>query len=257
MVFGVCRRLLRETHDTGDAFQATFLVLARKAASIRKGKSVGSWLHGVALRVAHKARLEAARRARREQLRPPAATAEAADALTWGELRSVLDEELGRLPAPWRAPLILCYLEGQTQDEAARRLGWSKSTLRRRLERGRGLLRSRLARRGVTLSAGLLAPLLCDSNTSAAAAKMLTAATAKTALLFGTGQLTGTTTMPPVALAEGVLKSMILAKTRLAALAVLTLTLFAGAGLWAYQTVTEKATQVKSAEPPASVSDRS
>jgi RNA polymerase sigma factor (sigma-70 family) len=256
MVFGVCRRLLRETHDTEDAFQATFMVLARKAASIHKGDSLGSWLHGVALHVAHGSRREAVRRTRRERERPAPTVSETADAVTWGELRSVLDEELGRLPAPWRAPLILCYLEGQTQDEAARRLGWSKSTLRRRLERGRGLLRSRLARRGVTLSAGLLAPLLCDSNASAVAAKMLTATTAKTALLFATGQMIGTATMPPVALAEGVLKSIVLAKTRLAAAVVLTLTLFAGAGLWAYQAVTQKAPQVKSAEPPASVADR-
>ena len=141
MVLGVCYRLLRDTHDAEDAFQATFLVLARKAASIQKRDSVGSWPHGVALRVAGKARVESVRRSRRERLRPAPALAATGDAITWGELRSVLDEELGRLPSSWRAPLILCYLEGQTQDEAARRLGWSKSTLRRRLERGRGLLR--------------------------------------------------------------------------------------------------------------------
>ncbi|MCI0457689.1 MAG: hypothetical protein L0Z62_12025 [Gemmataceae bacterium] len=99
MVTGVCHRLLRETHDAEDAFQATFLVLARKATSIRKGESVGSWLHGVALRVARKARVEAARRARRERQRPAPAVPDAGDALCWGELRSVLDEELARFLA--------------------------------------------------------------------------------------------------------------------------------------------------------------
>jgi RNA polymerase sigma factor (sigma-70 family) len=235
MVVGVCRRLLRETHDVEDAFQATFLVLARKAASIRKGESVGSWLHGVALRVARKIRLEAARRSRRERARPAPAPADTGDDLTWGELRSLLDEELGRLPAGWRAPLILCYLEGRTQDEAARQLGWSKSTLRRRLERGRRLLQSRLARRGVTLSAGLFAPLLSATDASAALPRTLAAATVKTALSFGGGQAVGAAR--PVALAEGVLRSMAFAPGKLAAALLLTAGLLAVAGLgagWAF-----------------------
>jgi RNA polymerase sigma factor (sigma-70 family) len=149
MIFGVCRRLLRAPHDAEDAFQATFLVLARKSGSIRKSESVGSWLHGVAIRVAQKVRREVMRRSRREHsLQPAEAAVDSRDALTWGELRSVLDEELGRLASSFSAPLILCYLEGQTQDETARRLGWSKSTLRRRLERGRGLLQTSCHQRG-------------------------------------------------------------------------------------------------------------
>jgi RNA polymerase sigma factor (sigma-70 family) len=258
MVTGVCRRLLREMHDAEDAFQATFLVLARKAASIRKGESVGSWLYGVALRVASKARVEAARRARREGQRPAPAAAEAGDALCWGELRSVLDEELGRLSASWRAPLILCYLEGQTQDEAARRLGWSKSTFRRRLERGRRLLQSRLARRGVTLSAGLVAPLLSESATAGTLSTGFTASMVKTALLFGSGQWIGTTMRTePVTLAEGVLHSMVLAQCKLAAVMVLTIGLLAVSGLGAYQVMAEKVAQAPSAAPLPKALERS
>ncbi|HEV3117390.1 MAG TPA: sigma-70 family RNA polymerase sigma factor, partial [Gemmataceae bacterium] len=255
MVFGVCRRLLRETHDAEDAFQATFLVLARKAAAIHKRESLGSWLHGVAVRVAHGSRRAAGRRSRLERERPAPATVEASDRITWGELRSVLDEELSRLPAQVRSPLVLCYLEGQTQDEAARRLGWSKSTFRRRLERGRALLQSRLARRGVTLSAGLLAPFLCEPAASAAAAKVLTASTVKTALLFGAGQSIGPVMTPSGALAETVLKSMLLAKGKLAASVMLTLTMLAGVGLWAYHAAAQKRTGI-TAPVPASISNR-
>ncbi len=258
MVTGVCHRLLRKTHDAEDAFQATFLVLACKAASIRKVESVGSWLHGVALRVARKARVEAARRTRRERQRPAPAVSDAGDALCWGELRSVLDEELGRLPASWSAPLILCYLEGQTQDEGARRLGWSKSTFRRRLERGRRLLQSRLARRGVTLSAGLLAPLLSEPATAAALSTTLIATTVKMALLFGGGKRIGTEILAkPVTLAESVLKSMVLAQCKLTAVVVLTVGLLAASGLGAYQVVAEKFAQVPGAATPPSAVDRS
>src|SRR5579885_476710 len=119
MVLGVCRRVLREEQDAEDAFQATFLVLARRAAAIRKGGSVGSWLHGVARRVAARARAEAARRAAHERRRPAPPRANGADEIVWRELRTVLDEELARLPEKYRAPVVLCYLEGRTQDEAA------------------------------------------------------------------------------------------------------------------------------------------
>src|SRR5262245_28043277 len=150
MVLGVCRRVLRHADDAEDAFQATFLVLAQKAATIRKRPALGSWLYGVALRVARKARS-----GRRPPPGPeglPMTAPDASTALTVAELQSGIDEELGRLPERCRAPLVLCYLQGQTQDEAARQLGWSKATLRRRLGRGRELLRLRLARRGLSLS---------------------------------------------------------------------------------------------------------
>src|SRR5262245_30435497 len=141
MVFRVCRRVLRHEQDVEDAFQATFLVLAREARTIRKQGSLASWLHGVAYRAALKARSGATRRRRREaQADEPARPPALPDEISWKELRSVLDEELARLPERMRAPLVLCYLEGLTQDEAAQQLGCSKSTCRRDLERGRKLL---------------------------------------------------------------------------------------------------------------------
>jgi RNA polymerase sigma factor (sigma-70 family) len=257
MVVGVCRRFLRETHDAEDAFQATFMVLARKAASIRKRESVGSWLHGVAMRVARKSRIQASHRSLRERQRTLPAAADAGDAITWRELRTLLDEELGGLPGAWRAPLILCYLEGHTQDEAAYRLGLSKSTLRRRLERGRRLLQSRLARRGVTLSAGLFAPLLSESAASAALSKTWTIPAVKTALLFRDGQWTGTEIVTkPVAMANSALKSLVLAKYKLPALLLLTLGFLAGVGLCTYVAVTEKTAEVRGAVTPPEPSEQ-
>ncbi len=166
MVLRVCRRVLGDAHDAEDAFQATFLVLAQRAPAVRKGASVASWLHGVAYRVAGKARTRAARA--RPACAAPAAQGDAADEVSWREVRSVLDAELGRLPEECRAPLVLCYLEGLTQDEAARRLGWNARTLRRRLGQGRRLLRVRLERRGLALSAGLAAVLLTEATAPAA-----------------------------------------------------------------------------------------
>src|SRR5207253_11068614 len=125
--------------DAEDAFQAAFLVLARKLRTLRKHTSLASWLHGVAHRVALKARAQAAARRRREHQASRPGT-RLPDEVTWGELRSALDDELSRLPDKWRQPLILCYLESRTQEEAAAQLGWSKSTLRRRLEEGRPAL---------------------------------------------------------------------------------------------------------------------
>jgi RNA polymerase sigma factor (sigma-70 family) len=242
MVFGVCRRLLREIHDAEDAFQATFFVLARRAESIRKKESLASWLHGVAVRVAGKIRLEAARRSRREQCRPaPTDSVNLGDDLTWRELRAVLDEELDRLPARWRASLVLCYLEGQTQDEAAHRLGWSKSTLRRRLERGRRLLKVRLARRGVTLSAGLVATCLSGPAASAAVPATLTAATIRAGLCFAAGMAVSEVGgARAFALAKSVLGGMALAQTKILALCVVVVAFLAGGSLWAYQALAAK-----------------
>jgi RNA polymerase sigma factor (sigma-70 family) len=156
LVRGVCRRVLPRVQDAEDAFQATFLVLARKASSGGWQESVGSWLYEVAYRLAHKARAADLRRQARERpLVPVACPRQGPDAAS-RELGAVIDEELARLPEKYQGPLLLCYLEGHTRDEAARQLGCPLGTLKHRLERGRALLRSRLARRGITLSAGLL-----------------------------------------------------------------------------------------------------
>jgi RNA polymerase sigma factor (sigma-70 family) len=157
MVLGVCQRALRCRHDAEDAFQATFLVFARKAASIRKSLSLSSWLHGVALRVAARLKRSGVRRVRREQAARREPVPEPVELLTWAEVKTGLDEELQRLPARYREVLILCYLEAKTRDEAAVQLGVKLSTVHGRLERGRKLLAERMSRRGLTLSAGLVA----------------------------------------------------------------------------------------------------
>lgn len=215
MVYRVCWRVLQHAQDTEDAFQATFLVLAQKLRTVRKHDSLASWLHGVAHRVAVKAKLQAAARRRRES-RAPLCAATPPDDLTWKEFRAALDAELCRLPDKWRLPLILCYLEGRTQDEAAGQLGWSKSTLRRRLEQARDALAHRLSRRGIVLSAALSAVLMSDCV--AAAAPMLIAATVGAALKVAAGQgIAAAATRPIAGLTEGVLKAMYMTKLKSAA----------------------------------------
>lgn len=158
MVLGVCRRVLRDAHDAEDAFQATFLLLVRKAGSLRQPDQLSPWLYGVAYRTAIKARACAARR--RECERPvavePVAAAPAAGDMIWRELRPVLDEAVHRLPAKYRAPVVLCYLEGRTNVQAARQLGVPVGTVATRLARAREMLRRHLTRRGVTVPLALL-----------------------------------------------------------------------------------------------------
>jgi RNA polymerase sigma factor (sigma-70 family) len=156
LVLGVCRRVLGEAHAAEDAFQATFLLLARKASRLTRPGSLAGWLHVAARRTAGQARRSEERRRRRETV---AARSDSlpADDLAWREIRQLLDAELARLPEHYRTPLILCYLNGLSQAEAARQLGWNEPTLRGRLERGRLLLRRRLTRLGLPLAA-LLVP---------------------------------------------------------------------------------------------------
>src|SRR5262245_7027131 len=125
MVHGVCRRVLRHPEDTEDAFQAAFLILARRAAAVRKSDSLGSWLHGVAYRVAANLRRDLTRRRARETVVADPPESAAAAEVSWQDVRVTLDEELARLPERLQAQLVLCYLEGKARDEAAREFGWS------------------------------------------------------------------------------------------------------------------------------------
>jgi RNA polymerase sigma factor (sigma-70 family) len=231
MVLSVCRRVLQNVHDAEDACQAAFLVLARKAASIRKKDSVGSWLHGVAYRAAARLKREVARRRAHEGPVVDVPREETTD-LSWREVRTVLDEELRRLPERFQAPLLLCYLEGKTRDEAAQELGWSLGTLRGRLERGREMLRSRLTRRGLTLPAALLASLLTQQTVSAVLPATLTVNIVKSVTLVAAGQATATGIISArvVALMEGVLQAMWMTKLKLAAAVLLVMGL-AGLGV--------------------------
>jgi RNA polymerase sigma factor (sigma-70 family) len=222
IVLDVCRGVLGHEADAEDAFQATFLILVQKAGSIRKTASLGSWLHGVAYRTALKARAQSAMRQKHEA-RVPARTASEPDDMSWREVRQVLHEELRRLPLCYRAPLVLCYLQGATQDAAAVALSLAKSTLRQRLERGRELLRTRLMARGLGPVAVLVATAWPSANTAAWLPGTLVSGTTKAAGLFAAGQAAATGAIPVkvAALTEGVLKSMLLTKLKIATAVVL------------------------------------
>src|SRR5579884_1443507 len=154
MVLAVCRRVLRDGHTAEDAFQATFLVLARKAGSLAKPELLANWLYGVARRTAAKAKTDAAKRRLHERRAVRTPPSDPCDELEWHDLRAVLDEEVSRLPERYRVPVVLCYLQGQTNAEAARRLGCSRGTVATLLARARDKLQRRLTQRGVGLSVG-------------------------------------------------------------------------------------------------------
>jgi RNA polymerase sigma factor (sigma-70 family) len=229
MVLGVCRRVLHRPEDAEDAFQAVFLVLVRRAASIGQQESVGGWLYRVAYRVAMKAKISAARRVKRESraAQPSSTAAEPGAELAWTELRPVLDEELNLLPEKYRTPLVLCYLQGKTYTEAARELGWSNGTLSGRMAHGRTLLRERLIRRGITLSAVALAAALGSSQASAAVPPFLMNCTcqALAPLIAGKATVAGFSAQV-LELAGAVLRTMRL--TKLKAVSVLSLAAFLG-----------------------------
>jgi len=163
MVHGLCRRVLQHAQDAEDAFQATFLVLARKAASIRKGEAVASWLHGVSYRIAMRAKRDAGRR-RKHETRVPSrsATAPVTDEASWREVQAALDEEVERLPAACRSAFVLCCLQGLSQADTARQLGVKEGTVSSQLTLARKRLRAALGRRGIMLSAVLAALVLAD-----------------------------------------------------------------------------------------------
>jgi RNA polymerase sigma factor (sigma-70 family) len=256
LVLHVCRRVLGDADDAEDAFQATFLVLARRAAAVRPAEALPAWLYGVARRVALKAR---ATQARRRAARP--AGAPVADPrpdplaeLSARELLRIVDEEVQRLPEAQRLPVLLCCLEGRSLEEAARYLGWTRGSVKGRLERGRARLHTRLVRRGLTLSAALAAAEVSRGVASAA----LAAATARGALLFAMGATTARELSPPAAaLAGDVLQGMALGKLKTAAVPGLLLGLLAAAaGLVAYAPDLTKGTEPPGAHVPASVTGR-
>ena len=202
MVWGVCRRLLANRQDAEDAFQATFLVLVRKPASVRPADQVGSWLHGVAVRAARKAgRVAARRRERQVESLPDTATSSEG---IWSELVPVLDREVARLPEKYRLPVVLCDLEGATRQEAAARLGWPEGTVAGRLARAREVLARRLGRHRLSVSGGALIAALSGGEACAAV---------PAGLFDSTIQAAGGSFRPEaVALAKGVMRAMSLIK---------------------------------------------
>jgi RNA polymerase sigma factor (sigma-70 family) len=256
LVLGVCRRVLGNLADAEDAFQATFLVLSRKAAAIANQNSLPCWLYQVAYHTAAKARSRQASRRIHEARAERQAGADPLAEVTGRELLSVLDEELQRLPERNRAPLVLCYLEGKTRDEAARELGWSLGSLKRRLEQGRDRLRQRLTRRGLALPGTLLAAGLCSGGATAAVPGALADAAVRTALA-GPGALAGRAAVA-AALARGTLRELFAVRLRTAAVLVslATAAAFGVACLLPVQTPPSAAAVKGDAKPQATVPAR-
>ncbi len=247
LVLQVCRRVLHDRHAADDAFQATFLVLVRKAASIRKAELLGNWLYGVAFRTARRAKADAARRASRESRVPPSTPVDSLAELSARELCAVLDEELERLPSKYRDPFFLCFIQGQTRDQAARQLGSSLRTLHRRLERARKLLHARLTRRGLTLSVALAALGLTQQGARAAVPSLVASATIRMARLCGAGKAhaAGACSATALALADRVGRSMMLIKLKtMAALVAAACLIATGAGVLLHEEPTAPAVAV-------------
>jgi RNA polymerase sigma factor (sigma-70 family) len=239
MVLGVCRRMLADPQDVEDAFQATFLVLVRKAKALRPHDAVGHWLHGVAYRVALRARSETTRRRSRE--RTVASVEDLAPAIGGEhpgpdfELRPLLDEELRRLPATYRAAVVLCYLDGQTHEEAARQLGWPVGTVKGRLARAKDLLRDRLTRRGLTLGAGGMAALMSRQAEASVPSEWVDA-TVSAASRVAAGKTTaGVVSASVAALVEGVVWTMMFNSLKLVAALAAATALASGAVAYARQ----------------------
>jgi RNA polymerase sigma factor (sigma-70 family) len=241
MVFGVCRRLLRHTADAEDAFQATFLILARKAASIGKRELLANWLYGVAARVAARARLVALRHQTREiadMERVATASREPAKA---PEFSAALDAEVQRLPVKYRGPVVLYYLQGRTNEEIAGEMHCPVNTIKTRLSRAREMLRKRLTRRGLAVSAGAFVAALSPEALASSLPPVLIDSTLRTAICFAAGDMAagGVVSAQAAALTKGVLHTMFVTQMKTVATIVLALAvLLAGIGLFAHRSLT-------------------
>jgi RNA polymerase sigma factor (sigma-70 family) len=247
LVLSVCRRILHDSNDVDDAFQATFVVLVRRAAGLRQEGSLASWLYGVAYRVALKARSQSARRRSREQQAEPMALQEFSNEANGAgepisqvacrELRAVLDDEVNRLPEKYRAPLVLCYLQGKTNEQAAEELGWPSGSMSTRLTRARELLRQRLSGRGVALSAGAFTTALgAQAATGAVPATLQNTTLHAVGVLIAGSAAVEALSAEVAALADSVLQGMAAAKLRFTVAVVLALAVVgSGAGVLTYR----------------------
>jgi RNA polymerase sigma factor (sigma-70 family) len=232
MVWGVCRRILRDHHDAEDAFQATFLVLARRAASVMPREKVGNWLYGVAYQTAMKAMAMRTKRRLRESQVSDMPEPEVASHDPRDELAESLDGELSRLPEKYRTPIVLCDLEGRSHKEVASQLGWPIGTVSSRLSRARAMLAKRLTRRGRSLSGGSLAVLLAQESASAAMPTRLVVSTAQAASLIAAGGVmsAGPISAGVATLTGEVMKMMLLGKLKIGVVMLLVASAIAACG---------------------------
>jgi RNA polymerase sigma factor (sigma-70 family) len=247
-VLGVCRRLLRDGHDVEDAFQATFLVLVRKARSISRRDRLGGWLYGVAFRTAQKARFRRARVRAVERSAAEVTPEPATPAPTLDDWLELLDRELLAVPEKYRLPIVLCELRGIGRRDAARQLGLAEGTLSSRLARGRQLLRQRLTRRGVTLtSSALLIGLAAQAQADFSPALVGPTVRSTACNLANCSLAAGGVPAGVLELTEGVIQSMFLSKLKLALLLLPVLAL----GAWGFHAASAKAPPVREAKHPA------
>jgi RNA polymerase sigma factor (sigma-70 family) len=251
LVLGVCRRVLGDAHDAEDAFQATFLVLARQAATGFRPRALAGWLHGVACRTALRARKQAAKRRARERQAARTAACEPSAEVLWADVRRVLDEEIGGLPEKYRAPFVLCYLQGKTNVEAAEELGCPRGTVLSRLATARERLRARLERRGITLSVAALMALLAEELAAAALPRGLAAAAVRVALATPAGATPLPASSTVETLAAGALQATGWMKARAAALVLLLAGVLAlGGALYASHSGTPPPEEAAQQGPP-------
>jgi RNA polymerase sigma-70 factor (ECF subfamily) len=251
MVWGVCCRILGHGCNAEDAFQATFLVLVRKAASIVPREQIANWLYGVARQTAVKARAMAVKRKVREKQVKDIPEPAVVEQNGTDDVLSLLDQELGRLPDKYRTAIVLCDLEGKSYKEAARQLSCPEGTLAARLTRGRAMLAKRLARHGLVVPSGAM---VLSQGASADVPASVVSSTIKAASLFAVGQaaVTGTISVKVAVLTEGVLKTMLLSKLKIATAVLMTAAALSGAAGLAYQTQARETTlkaETTAAEP--------
>ncbi|GIW79398.1 MAG: hypothetical protein KatS3mg105_1205 [Gemmatales bacterium] len=253
MVLGVCRRILGDSHQVEDVFQAVFIVLARKASTLRRSGTLAGWLYTVAVNAARKAKKREQRRREVEQSMLPISTANASgDQRIWNDIRQVIDEEVSLLPERYRLPFILCTMQGKTNEEAARELGCPTGTILSRLSRAKERLRRRLTRRGITVPLGTLVAVIEANVSQAVPPATLIAPTVELAIPQALGNLA--LEVPAVILARGVLHAMWIKRVAIGVLTIVAIASLGGATWLTFQQLHATPSDVPDAnvaKPPA------